>query len=286
MSDENTEFMWSNTDYPYICLIDQKRTLAFREAIRSVVKPGDVVVEVGAGSGILSLFAAEAGAKHVYAVEIDPLLCTAIQKTAKLNNYAGIIEVVKGDATEAELPKNVDVVIGELIDTGLLDEMQVQVMNNLHKNGVIGANTKVIPQAYETHLQLVNVENTFYGYKIAAPIHDWPYYAKDKDEWAQIKVEEVSNSQKVGYYNFEAGPVLAEVDEILEFKLNVDIPANAIKLFGIIYLTEKIKVGAFNTLNGDKLIMKDELPAKNGKVNLRISYEMSKGLGNFKAVQS
>ena len=46
--------IWSYTDFPYQCLLDYKRTTAFQAAIQSIVKPGDIVVDAGAGSGILS----------------------------------------------------------------------------------------------------------------------------------------------------------------------------------------------------------------------------------------
>ena len=133
------EFIWANTDYPYLCLVDKKRTTIFREAIHKAVKPGNVVVDVGSGTGILALFAAEAGAAKVYAIEVEHLLATSLRQTVAASKYKEIIEVVEGNALEVDLPKNVDVVIAELIETGLMDEMQVPVMNALHKAGIIGS---------------------------------------------------------------------------------------------------------------------------------------------------
>ena len=49
--------IWSNTDFQYQCLLDFKRTTAFQAAIQTIVKQGDIVVDAGAGSGILSFFA-------------------------------------------------------------------------------------------------------------------------------------------------------------------------------------------------------------------------------------
>jgi predicted RNA methylase len=273
--------IWSNTDYPYICLIDKKRTLAFKKAIEERVKPGDTVVEVGAGTGILSLFAAVAGAARVYAVEIDPVLAESLRETVRLNHQEDKIEVIEGDALTVELPDNVDVIIGELIDTGLLDEMQVAVMNGLHGRSVIGPNTQLIPQAYETFLELVDTDNKFYGFQIASHKHDWPYYSEDPASWEQLEVKPVADKQSLGYFDFRAGPVEPKVDKVLQFKVADGERATAIRLSGTVHLTDTIKLGPTNSLNGDKI-----LPLKEyyqGSANLAVEYVMGAGLHDLKA---
>jgi predicted RNA methylase len=276
---DSPSIIWSNTDYPYICMIDKKRTLAFREAINQVVKPGDVVVEVGAGTGILSLFAAGAGAARVHAVEIDPVLAASLRETVRLNNLETKMEIIEGDALTVGLPANVDVVIGELIETGLLDEMQVAVMNSLHARGVIGDKTRLIPRAYETSLQLVHTDGNFYGYHIAAPKHDWPYYSEHADSWEQLEVTDLSEPQKVGYFDFQSGRVEPKVDKILEFSIPEGQTATALRLSGVVHLTDQLTLGPANSLNGDKIL---SLPEHyKGKVKLRVRYSMGAGLDDL-----
>lgn len=278
---KEVENIWSDTDFPYICLVDRKRTLTFKKAIDNTVKLGDIVVEVGAGTGILSLFAAAAGAKKVYAIEINPLLAEKLKSTVQINGYQKIIEVIQGDASKVELPKNVDVVIAELIETGLIDELQVPVMNSLHKKGVVGKKTKVIPAAYETFLQLVYVDNKFYGYKIAAPIHNWPYHSLPKNDWVQIQVENVSSSQLVGYFNFKDGFIQPKVRKVLAFKKSKNNHANAIKLSGKVHLTEQIQLDACNSVNGDKILLLDNR-ISDKLLNVTVEYQMGEGLSSFK----
>jgi len=93
-------------------LRDEIRNEAYREAIRRVVKPGQVVLDMGAGTGILSIFAAQAGARKVYAVERTAIFSVA-ERMVKANGLEGVVEVIHGDLEDVDLPEQVDVIISE-----------------------------------------------------------------------------------------------------------------------------------------------------------------------------
>lgn len=284
MAREQEEFIWANTDYPYLCLVDKKRTEIFRKAIHKAVKPGSIVVDIGSGTGIFALFAAEAGAAKVYAVELEHLLAENLRQTFFISEHKDVIEVIEGNALEVDLPKNVDVVIAELIETGLMDEMQVPVMNALHQAGIVGDKTKVIPQANRTNLELVHIDDEFYGYKIKAPKHLWPFYDLDSNEWAQPTITARSNKLTVVDLNLEDGANNQDVDTILTFKVHKsDKPINAVRISGVLTLTDGIELGAAHSVNGDKVLSlpRDILPTTD-EIKVKVSYKMGGGLGSFK----
>ena len=100
---------------------DRVRTEAFRRAIDSVVRPGDIVLDVGAGSGILSIFAARAGAARVYAVEQTSIAVLA-QELAAANGVEEIVQVIQGDVLDLEPRERVDVVVSEWLGGFGIDE--------------------------------------------------------------------------------------------------------------------------------------------------------------------
>ena len=102
-------------------ICDRVRTEAFQRAIDSTVRPGDIVLDVGAGSGILSMFAAQAGAERVYAVERTTVAVLA-QELAAANGLSKIIEVIQGDVMDVELPERVDVIVSEWLGGFGIDE--------------------------------------------------------------------------------------------------------------------------------------------------------------------
>jgi type I protein arginine methyltransferase len=95
-------------------LKDEVRTRSYMRAI--VDNPhlfaGKTVMDVGCGTGILSIFAAKAGAAKVYAVECSKIVDQA-RKIIEVNGFADIIEVVEGKVEELELDIEVDIIISE-----------------------------------------------------------------------------------------------------------------------------------------------------------------------------
>lgn len=277
MSNKAPEFIWSNTDFPYMCLKDEFRTLKFRDAINKTIKPEDVVIDIGAGSGIMSFFAADAGASIVHAVEIDHLLSTTLKQSIIANGKQDKIGVIEGDVFKVDLPKAVDVVIAEIIDTGMLEELQVPAMNDLRRRGVIDGHTKIIPARYKTYVQLVYAANTYYGYQILSPKHEWPFYDNKNAGWVNDSISPVSEKVEICDIDFESGIVDESVNVAVDF--NLIGPANALMISGVITLCDGIEIGPTNALNGNKILNLGVVTNKH--VKMEISYRMSKGLGNF-----
>ena len=102
-------------------LDDEVRCELFRKAIFEVVQPGDVVLDVGAGTGLLSVFAAQAGARRVYAVEATSIARFA-REVVERNGVHDRVEVIHAPIEEVDPPEQVDVLISEWLGAYGVDE--------------------------------------------------------------------------------------------------------------------------------------------------------------------
>uniref|UniRef100_A0A3P9K884 Protein arginine N-methyltransferase 6 n=1 Tax=Oryzias latipes TaxID=8090 RepID=A0A3P9K884_ORYLA len=104
-------------------IADHVRTNTYRTAIllNTECIRGKVVLDVGAGTGVLSIFCAQAGARKVYAVEACSISEQA-EKIVRQNNMDDRIEVIRGTVESVELPEKVDVIVSEWMGYALLHE--------------------------------------------------------------------------------------------------------------------------------------------------------------------
>lgn len=112
---------------------------------------GRVVVDVGAGSGILSLFAAQAGAKHVYAVEASEMAEYARKLIAGNPLLGQKITVVKGKVEDVELPEKADILISEPMGTLLINERMLE-SYVIARDRFLVPNGKMFPTVGRIHM--------------------------------------------------------------------------------------------------------------------------------------
>jgi protein arginine N-methyltransferase 1 len=95
-------------------LSDAPRLDAYRRALTEMIRPDDVVLDLGTGTGILGMMACRAGAKRVYAVDGGPIAGLARDVVAA-NGLGGIMTVIRAHSTQATLPEKVSLVLTDQI---------------------------------------------------------------------------------------------------------------------------------------------------------------------------
>jgi protein arginine N-methyltransferase 1 len=101
-------------DFHDLMLGDALRMRAYRQAIAEVVRPGDVVVDLGTGTGVLARWALAAGAARAYGIERDPALLDRAVAAARSEGLDGFVPVA-GLSFDVTLPEPADVLVSEVL---------------------------------------------------------------------------------------------------------------------------------------------------------------------------
>jgi type II protein arginine methyltransferase len=112
--------------YHFNMLNDIERNEQYNSAIRQVVDTQSTVLDVGTGSGLLSMMAARAGAQKIYTCEVVHPIAEIARQVIASNGYADRIEVFAKKSDELvlgiDIPERLDILITETIDSGLIGE--------------------------------------------------------------------------------------------------------------------------------------------------------------------
>jgi hypothetical protein len=154
-------------------LNDRTRTSGFLAGIAETVRPGDVVVDIGTGTGVLALAAARAGARHVYAIEASAIGDVA-EAIFEANGMADRITLVRGWSTRIDLPERADVLVSEIIGNEPLGENVLEVTRDARKR-LLKPGARMVPSKVRIlGIPVTLPETEFARHKLTADtLRDW-----------------------------------------------------------------------------------------------------------------
>ncbi|PNF31442.1 Protein arginine N-methyltransferase 3 [Cryptotermes secundus] len=164
-------------------LSDHVRTSSYRDALlhNTALWKDKTVLDLGCGTGILSMFAASAGAQKVIAIDQSDIIYHAMD-IARENKLSDKIQLLKGRIEDTELPqKCVDIIVSEwmgyfLLFEGMLDSVIYARDHHLTEGGLLLPNRCSISMIgladTDRHAELVEFWTDVYGYRMTCLKHE------------------------------------------------------------------------------------------------------------------
>ena len=249
---------FKTTPYHHDLLKDTDRLAVFFEAIKEYDSNNDLAYDLGCGSGVLSYFLSSKF-KEVISIESDvKAFGCAKENLSHFDN----VKVINNDVLEYNFEKKADLIVCEMLDTALIDEEEIPVLNYAKK--FLNEDGKIIPQGIINTIGLVNMQRHH--------IH-W-------DEGA--KYETLSDEKVYSQFNF-LDEIRPEFTAELKLKSKKDATLNGLKITSYTKLTEDIIAGPLPMLNPPLLVPLQEKQIKvNDFIHVEIKYIMGSGIETIK----
>ncbi|XP_032666622.1 protein arginine N-methyltransferase 9-like isoform X1 [Odontomachus brunneus] len=211
----------------FTMLNDKSRNNAFEQAIRKRIHQGyNTVLDVGTGTGLLSLYAKYAGATKIYACECSEIMTRIAKEVFESNNASDIKLIPKLSfdlKVPTDIPERVQLIVTETFDAGLFGELVVPSLINVHMN-ILDLYGMIIPMGATVYTAAIECEYIRFrssvifekvkeicllNFNNVSVLPDDEYYEAENLEKIQMKY--ITEPQKLFYVNFN------ELQELRKF---------------------------------------------------------------------
>ncbi len=257
----NLQSLAKNTipSWHFNMLADTSRNEAYNDAISAAVKPGQTVLDIGTGSGLLSLMAARAGAKEVTAVEMEKDIAKVARLVIADNKYDDRITVHEKRSTALvvgnEMKERADMVVSEILDAGLLGEAVIPSLRHAWSN-LLKKDAICIPKAADVKAviiqsddyRLVNPVGEIQGFDLSAFNHfreEDSFSVTHSSQFNSENLSDIFSVLSVDFYNLpkQATPENPH-EHTMEVEITKDGRVHGIMLWFDLHLDENITMSS------------------------------------------
>ena len=137
-------------------LADQPRMAFYHAAIARHIRPGDRVIDLGTGTGILAAMAARRGAAHVYAIDHSDILTQA--RALATANQVERVEFLAMHSADLAVDERVDVILHEQMGDCLFDENMVANVTDL-RDRLLKPGGLILPSVFDFYCEPIKVND-------------------------------------------------------------------------------------------------------------------------------
>ena len=242
--------------------IDNERLMPLAKGLAASLGGGGVVLDLGCGSGVLSVLACAAGADRVYAVECDSVVLELAIELVRRAGCSDKVVFIHADAKNVELPESVDVAIVEMLHAWLVEEQQVPAVRNA--KCYLKPGGSVLPAEVSNWAELVEVRSVS---GVLAPLPT-PIHIEPGD---QIEIRPLT--RRVATHRWIWSDEQESVDTRVDMIAVAKGVAHGVRLTSAAIVREQVELARTPTIFNDVVVPIRPRPIVPGVVPLQIKYD-------------
>ncbi|HEX9991930.1 MAG TPA: 50S ribosomal protein L11 methyltransferase [Acidimicrobiales bacterium] len=208
----------------FAMLNDTGRNAAYRRALSTIDLRGKTVLDVGSGSGLLAMMAADLGAAQVYSCEAVEAIAGLARRIVAVNRKAHIVEVIARQSFDLVVGRDLhapaDVLVTETIDCGLVGEGLLPIVRHAREH-LLRESASIVPCKATLHAALLeSAEVHGNNFAFVADVYDvtlfnefstYDYFPVRLDTWNHRLLSEPVDLFR---FDFETDPLDPETVEV------------------------------------------------------------------------